>query len=77
MGGAGGGKAVAGGTGRVARAERSEIRDSLRALPAPGCAALHPGYEPPRRMAARMKFPLAESPERSYTAKIALKASFP
>jgi len=28
-------------------------------------------------MAARIKFPLAEPPERRYTAKIALKASFP
>ena len=37
VGGAGGGEGVAGSTDRVARMERSEIRDSLRSSPAPDC----------------------------------------
>jgi hypothetical protein len=83
MGDAGSGEGVGGSPDRVARMERSAIRDSLRGSPAPGLrsappglrAALHPGYELPR-MAARIKFPLAEWPEHGYTAKIALTASF-
>ena len=76
MGGAGGGEGVAGSPDRVARMERSAIWDSLRGSRPPGCASLHPGYEP-LRMAARMKFPLAEWPEHGYTPKTALMASFP
>ena len=67
MGEAGGGEGVGGGTDLVARMERSALRESLRSHRSPDCAALHPGYELPR-MAARIKFALAELPERRYTA---------
>jgi hypothetical protein len=78
MGGAGSGEGVAGSTDCVARmgGAKSGI---LSAAPSPGVRFAPPGatgYEPPR-MPARIKIPLAESPEHSYTAKIALKASFP
>ena len=76
MGGAGGGEGVAGGTDLVARMERSAIRDLAQQPPAPDFAALHPGYEVSPHGWNR-KFPLAEPPEHSYTAKIALMASFP
>ncbi len=70
MAGAGGGGGVVGSADRVARVERSEIRDSLSSLrPRVALRSLPHGWD--------RKFLLAERPEHSYTGKIAIKGVLP